>query len=388
MMTWFFIVYYFFGVIFYDMMPGPLQYIDEVFPWILLLYLLIERNWRLPVAFIPLAGVFLFYLVYSIAIGSNNLEAILFDMVVQVKPFLTFFAIYWLKPEFAPAQKRLIRETLVLGAAIIFFVGVFRVGEEITTNSGEILTGARYSFAALYTGVAYIFFSDSKAYNVAISFLIASLGFLYPTSKFLGGIILLFLLFFLSFSQFRKFRPYVIILMLIICVPLFSSILNDLQFYFSSDRMARAALFLTGGKILIDFFPFGSGFASFGTSASANSYSSLYDRYEISNIYGLGDADVASGFSFISDAYLSSLAQFGVVGIILLAGFAFRLFRLSTKSDLDGRSIFLIRFVLLDIVIESISDSTVIGNRGVLIAMLCAMFFQPKTNPKEYSAII
>jgi len=355
------------------MMPGPLQYIDEVFPWILLLYLLFERNWRLPVAFIPLAGVFLFYLVYSIAIGSNNLEAILFDMVVQVKPFLTFFAIYWLKPEFAPAQKRLIRETLVWGAAIIFFVGVFRVGEEITTNSGEILTGARYSFAALYTGVAYLFFSDSKAYNVAISFLIASLGFFYPTSKFFGGIILLFLLFFLSFSQFRKFRPYVIILTLIICVPLFSSILNDLQFYFSSDRMARAALFLTGGKILIDFFPFGSGFASFGTSASANSYSPLYDRYGISGIYGLGEYDFASGENYISDAFLSSLAQFGVVGIALLIYCAIWINKCYRENNHDGKNSFVGTYILLDLLIECVSDSTLIGNRGVMAMFLLAI---------------
>ena len=66
-------------------------------------------------------------------------------------------------------------------------------------------------------------------------------------------------------------------------------------------------------EILADYFPFGSGFATYGTFASGVHYSDIYAQYGMDNIYGL----TKSYYSFVADTYYPSLAQFGVVGVCL-----------------------------------------------------------------------
>ena len=72
-------------------------------------------------------------------------------------------------------------------------------------------------------------------------------------------------------------------------------------------------LYVTGGQILLDYFPFGSGLASFASNASAVNYSTLYYDYGLDKVWGLSPSKT----DFICDAYYPSLCQFGVVGVCL-----------------------------------------------------------------------
>ena len=53
------------------------------------------------------------------------------------------------------------------------------------------------------------------------------------------------------------------------------------------DAVARAALYYHMPDILLDYFPFGSGFASYASFASGVYYSPLYAEYGMDNIYGM-----------------------------------------------------------------------------------------------------
>lgn len=53
------------------------------------------------------------------------------------------------------------------------------------------------------------------------------------------------------------------------------------------EFMARAMLYVTSFEIFKDFFPFGSGFASFASHSSGVYYSPLYAKYGIENVKGI-----------------------------------------------------------------------------------------------------
>ena len=76
-------------------------------------------------------------------------------------------------------------------------------------------------------------------------------------------------------------------------------------------------MYLHGFTILFDYFPFGSGLASFASFPSAENYSSLYYEYGLNNIGGLSP-DMPD---FICDAFYPTLAQFGIIGVILFITF-------------------------------------------------------------------
>ena len=126
------------------------------------------------------------------------------------------------------------------------------------------------------------------------------------------------------------------------------------------DSFARAALYAGMVLILMDFPLFGSGLASFASFASASPYSTLYERYGLNHVWGLSE----SMPDFISDAYYASLAQFGIVGIILFVWFwvhIYRYLRVFTKYE-DGRYkyLFAIGAVLIATLLIELTTGTMI----------------------------
>ena len=71
------------------------------------------------------------------------------------------------------------------------------------------------------------------------------------------------------------------------------------------DFLARFVLYATSFDILKDYFPFGSGLASFATHASGEYYSGIYEEYEIDTVWGLSK----TYHKFIADTYYPSLAE-------------------------------------------------------------------------------
>lgn len=55
----------------------------------------------------------------------------------------------------------------------------------------------------------------------------------------------------------------------------------------SREMWSRPAMLFTSGQIFYDYFPFGCGLGSFGTFASAEYYSPIYEMYGLNHIWGL-----------------------------------------------------------------------------------------------------
>lgn len=94
-------------------------------------------------------------------------------------------------------------------------------------------------------------------------------------------------------------------------------------FYFTGDR-ARNVLLRYGIITAKNFFPVGSGFATYGTAIAQKNYSALYHIYNFSAYWGLSP----QYGSFLTDNYWPAvMAEFGFIGAGFMALLIFRVIR-------------------------------------------------------------
>ncbi|WP_104805621.1 hypothetical protein [Blautia marasmi] len=84
-------------------------------------------------------------------------------------------------------------------------------------------------------------------------------------------------------------------------------------YFMSKTWSARAVLFADAASIAKKYFPFGAGFASFGTNMSVVSYSPIYYQLGYNQIDGMSKNTAA----YLNDGFWQAcLAQFGVLGVV------------------------------------------------------------------------
>ena len=105
----------------------------------------------------------------------------------------------------------------------------------------------------------------------------------------------------------------VILLSIFICANLFKS--KIIEYFNWGLSAARPALYIVGIRLMIDFFPIGTGFGTFASSISGDYYSPIYRLYGISSTSGLGKAE---GYPYMADTFWPYImGQFGVIGTVL-----------------------------------------------------------------------
>ncbi|PJN90307.1 hypothetical protein [Bacillus sp. mrc49] len=142
------------------------------------------------------------------------------------------------------------------------------------------------------------------------------------------------------------------------------------QFFIDNDE-ARGVLLRTSIKIATDYFPFGSGLGLFGSHASRLNYSPLYQKYNISEVWGLSKTNPA----FITDSYWAmTIAELGFMGVILLLALIVMLFlniiNYSKGTRVDKFFILLPMFYAL---LTSPIDSVFVSN-GIVLLLFAVIF--------------
>ncbi len=382
-----------------------LTYLDEICAYSLLLVALadclINRNWKKYRLLWILMAIMTFYAWYSIQFMDNNTTGmILKDWIIELKPYIPFAVLLSIGPQFNELDKQYIKWVCLINAIIVLLLIL-----------GGYKTIHLILFHPLYAGhilficsIFYYYCSRDKSTGTVrktdlfISFLILSIGIFTFKAKFFALYIpAIYLLFFYKPGTFRHFKPYHAVVLLIIAVGVLAATWNKIQYYFltgNSDSFdpttvqsfARPVLYMTGGLILVDHFPFGTGLASFASFTSAESYSNVYFEYGINNVHGIS---WRSEESFICDAFYPSLAQFGVIGIILFIGFWFYIYRyLRLMMRADGsfyRAPFVTgSLIIIFILAESTASTTLTQTAGMismsLLGIVCASGKSLKAN--------
>ncbi|WP_293707526.1 O-antigen ligase family protein [Parabacteroides leei] len=263
-------------------------------------------------------------------------------------------------------------------------------------NILEFIAGhpSNYASAIAALALVYLYTSNNTNKEKIIFICMLAVGLFSARSKFYGFFVLAtFTILFFSNAKNLKFnfRNSIITLIMLGIILLVAK--EKIELYFlqgistnsEKDYIARFALYATSFQIFKDYFPFGSGLATFGTHASGAYYSDIYKEYEIDGIWGLSKHYPY----FISDTYYPSLAQFGVVGALLFAIFWIYLCKKAYtyfKKTYDSKLTTIVIVVSGYFAIENIADATFTSNRGLFFMMFLGLVFSNMThnmNQKE-----
>ena len=372
-----------FGVVFYDALG--FNFVDELCAIALCglyaYYVFHTPNWSVNKLFMITLGVFLFYLVYSFAIKCNTKAAILSDFIIQLKPYLAFFTVYAFKPVLNQQMKKNIQLLAIVFSFYLLVIGL------ISLFSMEVLHAllfhqSRLATAATIMALLYLYCSDYTLKDKLIFLLLLAVGLLSGRSKMYGFFVLAAFLVFYINNRFRlKLNIKNIVIFAIVAIAITFVIWDKLYFYFvqgglgdarnAQDYYARAALYYFSVDVFRDYFPFGSGFATYATYTSGEYYSHIYNDLGMDILFGLTKKNP----SFISDTYYPALAQFGVVGVILFFTFwiviTLKAVKRFVKGDVKNFTITIL--IVLFFLIECTTDATITHNRGLFMMMLMAL---------------
>lgn len=144
--------------------------------------------------------------------------------------------------------------------------------------------------------------------------------------------ILVFWLLFLTVYQFKVKSKTVLYIMIMIgsIYPGYQQFVS----YFFTKRFSPRAVMLRDAWILAkESFPFGKGFATFGSNLSVQSYSPLYHRFGYSSFYGMSEKTA----SYLNDGFWQIiLGQFGMIGVLLMIVIIYRFFRNTVTLKNNG----------------------------------------------------
>ena len=376
-----------------------IKYLDEIgsFAFLAIAFAdcLLNRNFKRYIPLFAMMGVMLFYLVYTLMFKSYNTpQYVLMDFVLEIKPFLPLLVIMSIRPVFSAGEKAAIKTICVVNAILVLPTYL------LTPFMVEQLVGhlAYCGAAAFISSLLYLFCSihpdgSINKQDKLIGMALLACGLPCMKAKFLAEAVLaLFFLWIYKPMMFHGFKPQYMLVGLLLVGVLLAVTWNKISYYFITGNSgtfnpsevqtyARPVLYATAGLIIADYTLLGSGLASFASFASSANYSGLYYEYGIDKVYGLSEAMP----DFICDAYYPSLAQYGLIGIILFIVFwrivYKKLFNLYKQDIARLRYCFITgTLALFGVLIENTTGTVFSQSYGMVMVSIIAYAYAQEYN--------
>jgi len=387
-----FVFILFFRVLLYNMID--LKGMDAVSDIVLLatyfLFLFSTKERKMNWGIIITLTVFLFYLAYSFLIVlKSTRSAITLDFMMQIRPYLTFFIVSQMVCAFTDSHKRLLKQLCFSMWVLFIPLGIYGLISPVAF-AGLVSRPSNYVSSVVFLSLLYLYCCGFSVKERLTFLLMLSMGLIIIHARFYGFFILTGLIlayFYRPDVLLSKLRTGVaVVLVLGATVYISESQITD---YLSPKTIAendysytaRSSQYQTAAAILKDFFPLGSGFASFATYASDMRYSKIYADAGLSPVK---NPPTAHEWLPASDSYYPSLAQFGIVGIVLYLTFwayiGWLIFaKLRKRQEIQPLVVALI--LTSFVFIENIFDSFFTSNNGVFMMMFLGILFsKPNTD--------
>lgn len=257
-------------------------------------------------------------------------KAIFTDVGNTFKVFVTYIgATLYLKP--VKDKKRIITclATIMRLFVVVLFVcmllhfsGIYRMGNDTRYGlpSFQFLNYGAGQLSLMFYSIFLVLAVDMRydRHNRQVKMLFMLLAAIVWVSTLRTRAFLYIIMFFGLYWLLIK-RNYEIkmnwktVLIGIVFMLIFS--LDQIEVYFGNDKAARHVFLEYGFTTMYLFFPFGSGFASYGTDAAVIYYSLLYYLYGFDSVWGLSPTNSI----FAHDTYWPAImAQFGAFGLIIM----------------------------------------------------------------------
>lgn len=333
-----------------------------------------------------LIGYCLCSLIGNIINGYAPISSVINDLFLNLKFFMSIYAtmIVFRNFDIKSYKDNISRhiEMITVIFVVLFIVdkllGIFPVYEVRFGISSEQLIFAHPTFcaAALFFLLAmYMLFGDVKKKS-SIIYMCLLAGLICMTLRFKAiATVGVFIALYVFFVWFRiKKLNIVIIGLAALAVVLVCY--NQIYFYFFSSmalRMPRGAMLNTSLQIAKDFFPFGTGFGTFGSYTSGVNYSPVYELYGISDIGGMTKTDISA----ISDNYWPMiLGQSGVIGFVCMFNIWRKLYqRINQYRYIDLQFYLAGIGCFIFILISSTSESAIVNPVSIPVAFILGMIF-------------
>lgn len=199
--------------------------------------------------------------------------------------------------------------------------------------------------------------------------------------KAVGAVIIMFFIYFIVCRKNRKIK---FLTWGVIGAGLIMMAARQFLYYFVEFRNSSARYMLTYTALQIgkDYFPFGTGWGTFGSAFSVEPYSPVYLKYHLAQVWGLSESHP----SFISDSFWPMvLAQTGWIGIVIYVVMLFILgtaiWRMWRKNAYAYASALTSLIYLL---ISSTSESAFVNSFAVPFAFWIGFLFLENKKQERY----
>ncbi|MCC8072474.1 MAG: hypothetical protein LIO90_11850 [Bacteroidales bacterium] len=354
---------------------------------------LLNNRWRRYWLFWSIILITVFYTAYSLWVVKSNVPvAILSDALVQIKPYVALAvalgAANQLTPRLGLWLKWIGAVMALIGGAMIWITYPLATAfGHFTIWSNSCFVGA----CSYLLGVTAIQGSPTMAQRI-YGALMMGLGTFCQRARYLASTLIGWFMVLvkpsIGFGRLSGSLKGALGLLVIVGVGIVAYPKLDRYFFHTdpqvavaSDAHGRRALIQTSVKIYADYLPFGSGLASFASNQSAprtgEHYSPLYKKYGINQVYGLTRHHPA----IINDCYIASVAQLGIVGLVLIAGLWLAiLYQLIHRRGWALNLGFSLWAFLL---IDSTTSSIIVQPVGVASMLLIATILNSFKNPEK-----
>lgn len=385
------------------------NYWDELFTIVFLLYGLYKNRFKLKSVNIK-NWIWLVLLIFIGLVGNCIHPGLQGDSITIVKDVFAiskFFIIAYSLQDVVISEQRKrkiikltakISRILIIATTVVAFVGYFieigvYTGEIRLVNCFKFVFSVPTFFVSSYVMLAAVLIAESTSKNRIYLILDCILLFMSQRTKGYGAIVLIVLMLLLGDQRIRdiakkafsrvKFSVSkmklvgVVCLLGIIAFLLGKSKIEEYLFY--GIYAARPAMYIVGFKIANDFFPFGSGFGTFASSLSTESYSKIYGMYGISNVLGLVEGDAV----FAADVFWPCIyGQFGILGFSLYALNMWKIIKRQLFCEDDAFIKLSLFFIWFYAFIASTSEAYFTNSSGVQMALICCLFLGIKSYKK------
>lgn len=321
---------------------------------------------------------------------TNNLKSCISDYFALYKTFLILVFTREIFDDIS--ADRFVRFLLPICKLYIYIcaiTGIFSQFIDIGMATGERRYGIRPFGFVFYNNVfpttilisyMVVYFSQMKYRSKQYLFyLVALCLILHTKGTFL--IFLVFMLYYMFFLKNRDFKTKYIIYLLPILLYVFS---YQVETYISNVNSVRMVLIINGLRTAFDYFPFGSGFSTYGTNEAALNYSPLYYKYGFDKMWGMGPDDNM----FLNDGYIAGiLGEEGLIGTLFFLLLVITTCRIvfSYKScDLSYRAVVI--GVFLCLLVSMTATGIFKSISGVFMMLTIGILFNNNRNSKKYES--
>ncbi len=169
----------------------------------------------------------------------------------------------------------------------------------------------------------------------------------------------------------KKYKKLNIVALALIAVGIFFLGQYQIDNYLTKDGTARNVFYEYAVENANTYFPFGSGFATYGSPEAAKNYSPLYYLYGFDEVWGMSPDYKA----FLTDTYWASvLGQFGWIGMLLMIIVYLRVFRSMTSLSFSTEQRAFLYAAFAQYVIHAIGAGIITSSPGVIGFMAMALF--------------